>query len=173
MKRILLILPVIALLLPATAFAQKASELKYVDARSLMLINQGYDNTELTYSRLPADMKPYTRKAVWELGQNSAGLAIRFSSDSRTIGIRWTLLNYFIMHHMAGTGIRCKIHDIASNECEWTTEYSTIQVSDEAYPCIDRGGFCNDTTFSYVSTRSNLNALFKGMFNSFRPILYL
>ena len=106
MKRILLILPVIALLLPATAFAQKASELKYVDARSLMLINQGYDNTELTYSRLPADMKPYTRKAVWELGQNSAGLAIRFSSDSRTIGIRWTLLNYFIMHHMAGTGIR-------------------------------------------------------------------
>ena len=106
MKRILLILPVIALLLPATAFAQKASELKYVDARSLMLINQGYDNTELTYSRLPADMKPYPRKAVWELGQNSAGLAIRFSSDSRTIGIRWTLLNYFIMHHMAGTGIR-------------------------------------------------------------------
>ena len=99
MKRILLILPVIALLFPATAFAQKASELKYVDARSLMLINQGYDNTELTYSRLPADMKPYTRKAVWELGQNSAGLAIRFSSDSRTIGIRWTLLNYFIMHH--------------------------------------------------------------------------
>ena len=106
MKRILLILPVLALLLPATAFAQKASELKYVDATNLMLINQGYDNTELTYSRLPVDMKPYTRKGVWDLGLNSAGLAIRFSTDSRTIGIRWRLLNYFIMHHMAGTGIR-------------------------------------------------------------------
>ena len=106
MKRILLILPVIALLLPATASAQKASELKYVDARNLMLINQGYDNTELYYSRLPEDMKAATRKAVWDLGLNSAGLAIRFSSDSRAIGIRWTLLNYFIMHHMAGTGIR-------------------------------------------------------------------
>ena len=106
MKRLLLLVPVLALLLPAPLSAQKASELKWTDARTLMLINQGYDNTELTYSRLPVDMKPVTRKAVWELGLNSAGLAIRFSTNSRAIGIRWTLLNYFIMHHMAGTGIR-------------------------------------------------------------------
>lgn len=106
MKRILLILPVIALLLPATGSAQKASELKYVDARNLMLIGQGYDNTEMYYSRLPEDLKPVTRKAVWDLGLNSAGLAIRFSTDSRIIGMRWTLLNNFIMHHMPGTGIR-------------------------------------------------------------------
>ncbi|MCR5710316.1 MAG: SGNH/GDSL hydrolase family protein [Bacteroidales bacterium] len=107
MKRIVLMsLAALSLMLPARALAQKASELKYVDAENLMLINQGYDNTELTYSRLPEDMKSATRKAVWDLGLNSAGLAIRFSTDSRTIAIRWTLLNYFIMHHMAGTGIR-------------------------------------------------------------------
>ena len=107
LKRLLLFLPVLALLsAPAEVRAQKASELKYTDARSLMLINQGYDNTELPYSRLPTDMKSVTRKAVWDLGLNSAGLAIRFSTDSRTIGIRWKLLNHFVMHHMAGTGIR-------------------------------------------------------------------
>ena len=107
MKKLLLILPLLALLATAApGFAQKASELKYTDARELMLINQGYDNTELYYSRLPEDMKARTRKGVWELGLNSAGLAIRFSTDSKAIGIRWTLLNYFIMHHMAGTGIR-------------------------------------------------------------------
>ena len=107
MKRFLLLsLPVLALLLPAPSFAQKASELNYVDAQNLMLINQGYDNTELYYSRLPEDLKASTRKGVWDLGLNSAGLAIRFSTDSRTIGFRWTLLNNFIMHHMAGTGIR-------------------------------------------------------------------
>ncbi len=117
MKHLLLIMPVLALLLPASGFAQKASELKYVDARNLMLINQGFDNTELDYSRLPADMKPATRKAVWDLGLNSAGLAIRFSSDSPTIGIRWTLLNYFIMHHMAGTGIRgIDLYQLDENE---------------------------------------------------------
>ena len=105
MKKSLLLL-LLALLLPAPGFAQKASELKWTDAKDLMLINQGFDNTELPYSRLPLDMKPATRKAVWDLGLNSAGLALRFSTDSRSIGIRWTLLNYFIMHHMAGTGIR-------------------------------------------------------------------
>ena len=109
MTRKMKLLPVLAfalLLVPATSFAQKASELKYVDAKNLMLINQGYDNTEMPYSRLPEDMKARTRKAVWDLGLNSAGLAIRFSTNSRVIGMRWTLLNYFIMHHMAGTGIR-------------------------------------------------------------------
>ena len=105
MKRYLLILLLTALL-PAAGFAQKASELKWTDAKDLMLINQGFDNTELSYSRLPADMKAVTRKAVWDLGLNSAGLAIRFSSDSRSIGIRWTLLNNFHMNHMPGTGIR-------------------------------------------------------------------
>ena len=104
MKRTLILLALIVL--PATMLAQKASELKYVNAKDLMLIGQGYDNTELYYSRLPEDMKPVTRKAVWDLGLNSAGLAVRFSTDSKTIGLRWTLLNHFIMHHMAGTGIR-------------------------------------------------------------------
>ena len=96
MTRKMKLLPVLAfalLLVPATSFAQKASELKYVDAKNLMLINQGYDNTEMPYSRLPEDMKARTRKAVWDLGLNSAGLAIRFSTNSRVIGMRWTLLN--------------------------------------------------------------------------------
>ncbi|MBR6212945.1 MAG: SGNH/GDSL hydrolase family protein [Bacteroidales bacterium] len=106
MKKIFMLAAALMMLAAPLASAQKASELKYVDAGSLMLINQGYDNTELRYSRLPLDMKKATRKAVWDLGLNSAGLAIRFSTDSRTIGFRWTLLNNFIMHHMAGTGIR-------------------------------------------------------------------
>ena len=118
MKKLLLMLPLLALLATAApGFAQKASELKYTDARELMLINQGYDNTELYYSRLPEDMKPYTRKGVWDLGLNSAGLAIRFSTDSKTIGFRWRLLNHFIMHHMAGTGIRgIDLYQLDENE---------------------------------------------------------
>ena len=44
MKRTLVLL---LALLPAALSAQKASELSYVDAKNLMLINQGYDNTEL------------------------------------------------------------------------------------------------------------------------------
>ena len=37
-------------------FAQKASELKYVNVEEFaVLLNQGFDNTEMRYSRLPAD----------------------------------------------------------------------------------------------------------------------
>ena len=60
----------------------------------------------MRYSRLPADCKDEIRKAVWDLGLNSAGLAIRFSSDSKCLGAEWTLLNNFHMAHMPGTGIR-------------------------------------------------------------------
>lgn len=103
MKRLLLL---VLAMMPMAAFGQKASELKYVDGRELMLINQGFDNTEIYYSRLPEDMKSATREEVWSLGLNSAGLALRFSSDSKTLAARWTLLNDFHMTHMAGTGIR-------------------------------------------------------------------
>lgn len=93
-------------LVSASAFAQKASELVYTDAQNLMVINKAFDNTEGDYARLPVDMKSVTRKEVWDLGLNSAGIAIRFSTNAKAIGARWTLLNNFNMSHMPGTGIR-------------------------------------------------------------------
>lgn len=90
-----------------STFAQKSSQLKYIDAQEFAtLINQAYGNTEMLYSRLPEDMKSVTRKAVWDLGLNSAGVAIRFSSNTKCLGAQWTLLNNFSMAHMPGTGIR-------------------------------------------------------------------
>lgn len=93
-----------AAVLPARG--QKASELKYTDARELDLIGKGFSNTGELYTRLPETMKGRIRDAVWDLGQNSAGLAVRFRSNSSCIGARWTLLNNFNMAHMPGTGIR-------------------------------------------------------------------
>lgn len=93
-------------LLTLSVFAQKASELKYIDAQELTIINKGFENTEMLYSRLPADIKDVARKAVWDLGLNSAGIAVRFSSNAKCIGAKWTLLNNFNMAHMPGTGIR-------------------------------------------------------------------
>lgn len=110
MKRVLTI---VALLVVLPVFAQqpakeapKAPEMKYVAAEDLMIINKGFENTELTFSRLPVDKKGEIRKEVWDLGLNSAGVAVRFNTNSKKIGIRWTLLNNFNMPHMAGTGIR-------------------------------------------------------------------
>jgi len=62
-------------------------------------VNDGY------YTRLSARLEGKVRKAVWDLGQNSSGLAVRFRTNSTTLGARWTLLKNNRMNHMAPTGI--------------------------------------------------------------------
>ncbi|WP_051160081.1 SGNH/GDSL hydrolase family protein [Cyclobacterium qasimii] len=53
-----------------------------------------------SYRRLPAQAKKEVRPAVWSLSRNSAGVSIRFSSNSSTIKIRWTLDNMRIKGNM-------------------------------------------------------------------------
>ncbi|MBQ6573818.1 MAG: SGNH/GDSL hydrolase family protein [Bacteroidales bacterium] len=106
----------VAVMASANVFAQKASELKYYDVRELGLpvLGKGFDDcvrqndtiSDGFYTRLPADLQGVVRKAVWDLGQNSAGLAIRFRTNSKCIGAEWRPLNNFGMSHMTPTGVR-------------------------------------------------------------------
>ena len=66
----------------------------------------------------------------------------------------------------------CKINDMASNDWEWTTEYSTIQVSSGAAPCVYRGGVYF-RTYDYAAYRDYHNAATSGGSYTFRPTLYL
>lgn len=117
--RTIFISVILTLCFPLLIFAQKASQLKYVNAEEFaVLINKGYENTQMEYSRLPIDLKSEIRKEVWDLGLNSAGLAIRFSSNSKCLGAQWRLLNNFHMAHMPGTGIR-GIDLYVLDEGEW------------------------------------------------------
>ena len=61
---------------------------------------------ENMYDRLPVSYKEIVRKPVWELSKNSAGLSIRFLSNSSVISVKWELLNNFSMDHMPDTGIK-------------------------------------------------------------------
>lgn len=61
---------------------------------------------ENPYDRLPLSYKELVRKPLWDLSKNSAGLSIRFRSNSGSISVKWTLLNNFRMNHMAETGIK-------------------------------------------------------------------
>ncbi|GHV61488.1 hydrolase [Bacteroidia bacterium] len=84
--------------------AQSEDELKYTDAHELMLIGQGFDNPQVDFGRLPVGME--FREDLISLGTNSAGLALRFSTNSKTIAVKWTLRHNSIMDHMAFTGIK-------------------------------------------------------------------
>lgn len=112
--KILVLLAILTVSMDAAG--QKASELEYYDVRELGLpvIGKGFADcirqndtvSDGYYTRLPASVQNSIRKAVWDLGQNSSGIAVRFRSNSKCIGAKWKLLNNFSMAHMAATGIR-------------------------------------------------------------------
>jgi len=100
------------LLWPTALLAQRSSELIYHDAKAFRIMGRSVvepameQSDSMAYSRLPWSPRETFRDELWYLGRNSAGIAVRFSSNSRAIGIRWTVLNNFAMNHMAATGVR-------------------------------------------------------------------
>jgi len=61
---------------------------------------------ESPYDRLPISYKEKVREPVWDLSKASAGISVRFHSNSTSIHLKWTVLNDFDMPHMASTGIK-------------------------------------------------------------------
>ena len=61
---------------------------------------------ESPYDRLPVSYKDKVRQPVWDLSKSSAGITVRFHSNSTSINLKWTVLNDLDMSHMAATGIK-------------------------------------------------------------------
>ena len=61
---------------------------------------------ESPYDRLPISYKEKVREPVWDLSKASAGITVRFHSNSTSINLKWTVLNDLDMPHMASTGIK-------------------------------------------------------------------
>lgn len=68
--------------------------------------NQGFtDEIGGSYTRLPERAQPIIRDAVWNLSNNSAGLAIHFYSNTPQIKVRYTVSGAHNMPHMPSTGV--------------------------------------------------------------------
>ena len=72
------------LLLAAVANAQTI----YHDASAFPLLGKATESTLTRYERLPDSLQNISRKPLWDLGRNSAGLAVRFRSNSTPTGIK-------------------------------------------------------------------------------------
>ena len=96
---------ILALALMTGIPAAKA-QLTYYDADGFPLLGKAAERTETRYERLPAEYKQISRGPVWELGKCTAGLALRFRSNSTTIAARWTALFDRTMNHQTQTGTR-------------------------------------------------------------------
>lgn len=82
--------------------------MKLVDALEFRMINSGYSAERLVdpYNRIPMAYKDSVNASLWRNAVCSAGLAIRFSSDSKSIGVQYCLKNNNHMNHMADSGIK-------------------------------------------------------------------
>lgn len=83
-----------------------AQDVVYTDASAFPIYGKVSDGTEGRYERLPSYLKGISRDPVWYLGTNSAGLFIRFRSNSTSIHARWTSTYCNAMPHMTDTGTR-------------------------------------------------------------------
>lgn len=94
------IIGILSFWLPASA------QLKYHSAESFPLFGKITEDTETRYERLPAELKAQSRQPVWNLGKNTAGLYLRFKSNTASVGLKWTLFQNRMMNHMTETGIK-------------------------------------------------------------------
>ena len=78
----------------------------WYDCRFLVLEGKGWTDTESYYDRLPAKAKGLVPAEVWNPGHDTAGMCVRFTTDSPCIRVRWSLLREVMaMPHMPATGV--------------------------------------------------------------------
>jgi len=103
-----------ALFCSLACISLSAQDFVYTDASGFHVYGKAIDNSFPQYGRLPeyleAELAAVNRSPVWELGGNSAGLYIRFRTDSPDIRARWTVTINRSMNHMTDTG--CKGLDL-------------------------------------------------------------
>jgi hypothetical protein len=79
---------------------------RWFQAADIGLEGKAWEDTKAPYQRFPDKAEGVVRPPVWSLSQHSAGIAVRFSTDSPTLHARWTLTSSRLaMAHMAATGV--------------------------------------------------------------------
>ena len=97
---------IVAALMMIAVAAYSQENLKYVDAAAFPVYGKAVDETFDRYGRLPGYLQGKVRGPVWNLGRNSAGLFIRFRSNTTSVSAKWTSLSKVYMNHMSPVGTR-------------------------------------------------------------------
>ena len=101
----LIIVSWLFLLLAAPLQAQTQWFNPLEDGHAHYIQNQAWDEDGGNYNRLPARAKGKVRDDVWNLSRESAGLSIRFLTDSKKIQVRYQVTGGYSMPHMPATGV--------------------------------------------------------------------
>lgn len=82
------------------------TELVWHDVQDWGVEGRAWDDTEKYFDRLPARAKAKVRSAVWGLSRHSAGMLVRFRTDSSSIHAHYKVTSSSLaMPHMPATGV--------------------------------------------------------------------
>ena len=105
MNTLAMLLAACACMLLLQCDARADDDLTWYDATSFRIEGKGWQDTESFFERLPARASSQLNEDLVGLAKLSAGMAIRFATDSGTLRVRWSLGdNAYVMDHMAATG---------------------------------------------------------------------
>lgn len=82
------------------------SDMTWHEGTEFKLLGRCYPDSLPLYTRIPTFLKADTREELYELGQHSTGMAIRFRSNTPKIALRWESLTKNDMTHMASMASR-------------------------------------------------------------------
>ncbi|MBM81900.1 MAG: hypothetical protein CMJ78_15095 [Planctomycetaceae bacterium] len=93
-------------MVPDSKAVRKKGGTKWFDIRDLGVEGQGWTDVKSPFDRLPAKAEGKVRPPVWSLSRHSAGLCVRFHSNTASIDAHWKLTSDRIaMNHMPATGV--------------------------------------------------------------------
>lgn len=130
----------LSLLFACTVMVCGAKNLVYHDARQFPLLGSVVP-VEEGYTRFPKALKSQVkRELLYTLGTNTAGMAIRFSSDATALSAKWVSTLELEMNHMTPVGIRgLDLYTLDDNN-EWTFVSSvrpTVNKKASKYAIVD------------------------------------
>lgn len=125
-----LVLSFFGLLLAVFSFAQ-ANYTWYDPLQNNALLGRVNSDELAAYNRLPSQLEKMVRKPVWSLGTSSAGLSIRFTTDSEDIKVRYTVKGTHSMPHMPATGVSgVDLYAFNKNTKTWNWAIGSYSFSD-------------------------------------------
>lgn len=82
------------------------AQIVYYDATPFPLLGKAAQATDTRYVRLPDSLEQISRQKLWKLSRHSAGMSLRFRTNSTKIAVRWEVLQNYGMPHMTSIGIK-------------------------------------------------------------------
>lgn len=82
------------------------AQIIYHDGSNFPLLGKATEANSAQYERFPDSLRNISRSPLWNLSRNSAGMAIRFRSNSTQIAVKWENLFNNHMNHMTDTGVK-------------------------------------------------------------------